>query len=144
MLAEVVTRHRIGLDHCRYSPADASGRERQTHLHWMGKRHCWTAETILADSSEVPESEVDWVSKHRMGWIQRCFLFARAVAEARLPIEDRIGSHPTQCRAVRQGWNEEDMATTGISSYHEVVDLGNDEEEKTPSLRPSFPVLWLW
>lgn len=69
----------------------------------MGQRHCLTVERILAGSSEFPESEADLVSKDQTDWIQRRFLFAGAVVEARWPIEDRIGSHLAQSLAVGRG-----------------------------------------
>lgn len=101
----------------------------------MGHRRCWTVEVTQvtqAGSSGFPGSGVGWLLKQQMGSIQRCFLFARVVFEARWPIEDRIESHLGQCLAVKRGWSEEDMARTGIWAHHEVVGLGSDEEEMPP------------
>ena len=87
---------------------------------------------MLERWSGFPESGVDWVLRHRKGWIQIGNLFAGAVIEARLPIEDRIGSHLVQCLVVRQDLSEEGMVKIEIWWLHGVVYLGSDEELRLP------------
>ena len=139
MLAGEVTGRQTGLDHCRYFLGDAFGRELQRRLRWLSQRHCLIAERMRAGWSESPESEVAGVWKHHMGSTRRWILFAGAATGVHWLIEDRTGSHPVQCLVVRRDWNEEGMARTGKWWHHEVVDLGSDEEEKSPLLPGEIP-----
>ena len=67
VVADAVTRRRIGLGRRWYSVGDAFGREPRISLHWMGRRHHLAAERLLVGSSESPESEVDGASEHQTG-----------------------------------------------------------------------------